>query len=946
MKPTSTKPGGIKPGATKPGAIKPGDGADRTMDVLHFERDSLGAIFAPKCVAVIGATEKEGAVGRTILWNLISNPFGGTVYPINKRHNQVLGIKAYANVARVPEPVDLAVIVTPAPTVPGIVKECVAAGVRSAIIISAGFREAGAAGVELERKISEYARGKMRLIGPNCLGVMRPATHLNATFASAMARPGSVGFISQSGALLTAVLDWSFRENVGFSACVSVGSMLDVDWGDLINYFGDDPHTHSIMIYMESIGDARSFISAAREVALTKPIIVIKAGRTAAAAKAAASHTGALAGSDDVLDAVFRRCGVLRVNSISDLFYMAEVLAKQPRPSGPRLTIVTNAGGPGVLATDTLIALGGELAELSAESIEALNQVLPPHWSHGNPIDILGDADPERYAQALAIAARDPNSDGLLVALTPQAMTDPTETARRLSAFAVTRGKPVLASWMGGKDVFAGEAILNQANIPTFGYPDTAARTFYLMYRYAYNLRGLYETPTLVEAATESMPDHAQVQKLILGVRKSGRTLLTEFESKQVLAAYRIPTVQTQIAASEDEAVECARAIGYPVVLKLHSQTLTHKTDVGGVQLNLADADAVRRAYRSIESGAKAAPQAPSPGTKNFLGVTVQPMIKLDGYELILGCSIDAQFGPVLLFGSGGQLVEVFRDRALSLPPLNTTLALRMMEQTTIFKALKGVRGRAPVDIAALARLLVQFSQLVVDQRWIKEIDINPLLAAAPTAGAEPGAGGLLALDARIVLHGPEVSEEQLPRLSIRPYPVKYASDWTSKNGLPVKIRPIRPEDEPLMVKFHTTLSEESVYMRYFHYIQYSQRIAHERLTRLCFIDYDREMALVVERKDPKTGENSILAIGRLSKLHQTAEAEFAILVSDVWQGHGFGVELLRRLVEIGRDEKLKRIVATILSENVPMQRVSRKVGFKLKRNGPEFEAEMDLVSS
>ncbi len=927
---------------------KPADGADRTLDVLHFERDALGAIFAPKSVAVIGATEKEGRVGRTVLWNLISNPFGGTVYPINKRHNHVLGIKAYADVASVPEPIDLAVIVTPAATVPGVVSECAAAGVKGAIIISAGFKEAGAAGVELERQIAERARGKLRLIGPNCLGVMRPVTHLNATFASAMARPGTVGFISQSGALLTAVLDWSFRENVGFSACVSVGSMLDVDWGDLINFLGDDPHTHSIMIYMEFIGDARSFISAAREVALTKPIIVIKAGRTAAAARAAASHTGALAGSDDVLDAVFRRCGVLRVNSISDLFYMAEALAKQPRPAGPRLTIVTNAGGPGVLATDTLIALGGELAELSAPTMQALDKVLPPHWSHGNPIDILGDADPERYAQALEIAAKDPNSDGLLVVLTPQAMTDPTETARRLTAFAATRGKPVLASWMGGKDVVAGEAILNQANIPTFGYPDTAARMFTLMDRYAYNLRGLYETPTLVEAETEAAPDRARARQFILDARKSGRSLLTEFESKQMLAAYGIPTVPTRVAASEDEAVSCAAAIGYPVVLKLHSQTITHKTEVGGVQLNLADADAVRRAYRSIESGANAAREPAVRGGKHFLGVSVQPMIKLDGYELIVGSSIDAQFGPVLLFGAGGQLVEVFRDRALSLPPLNTTLARRLMEQTTIYKALKGVRGRASVDLDALARLLVRFSQLVVEQPWIKEIDINPLLAApspatSPAGAGEPGERGIIALDARIVLHPPDLREDQLPRLSIRPYPAQYASAWTSKTGMPVTIRPIRPEDEPLMVKFHSTLSEESVYMRYFHYIQYNRRVAHERLTRLCFIDYDREMALVVERKEPGTGERAILAIGRLSKVHQTAEAEFAILVSDAYQGHGFGGELLRRLVQIGRDEKLGRIVATILAENVAMQRVSRKVGFELKRVESEFHAELDL---
>lgn len=935
----------------KSAPAKPINVPDRVLDVLHFGRDSLRAIFAPRSVAVIGATEKEGSVGRTVLWNLISNPFGGTVYPINAQHSQVLGIKAYPNVATVPEPIDLAIIITPAPTVPGIVSECVAAGVKSAIIISAGFKEAGAAGVELERQIAESARGKLRLIGPNCLGVMRPITHLNATFASAMARPGTVGFISQSGALLTAVLDWSFRENVGFSACVSVGSMLDVGWGDLINYLGDDPHTRSIMIYMESIGDARSFISAAREVALTKPIIVIKAGRTAAAAKAAASHTGALAGSDDVLDAVFRRCGVLRVGAISDLFYMAEVLAKQPRPSGPRLTIVTNAGGPGVLATDTLIALGGELAELSEPTMQALNKVLPPHWSHGNPIDILGDADPERYAQVLEIASKDPNSDGLLVALTPQAMTDPTETARRLTAFAVTRGKPVLASWMGGKDVIAGEAILNQANIPTFGYPDTAARTFTLMYRYAYNLRGLYETPTLAEAEMEAAPDRAQAQQLILDARKAGRTLLTEFESKQLLAAYGIPTVQMRVAASENDAVQCADAIGYPVVLKLHSQTITHKTEVGGVQLNLSDADAVRRAYRAIESGAKAVREPHLSGGKHFLGVTVQPMIKLDGYELIVGSSIDAQFGPVLLFGGGGQLVEVFGDRALALPPLNSTLARRMMEQTKIHKALKGVRGRLPVDLGALAQLLVRFSLLVVEQRWIKEIDINPLLAgpcpnSSSPGGGEPRGGTIIALDARIVLHEPGLEEDQLPKLAIRPYPTQYASEWTAKDGMRVTIRPIRPEDEPLIVKFHATLSEESVYMRYFHVIGYSQRVAHQRLIRICFIDYDREMVLVVDRKDPQSGEHSILAVGRLNKMHMAPEAEFAILVSDAYQRHGFGGELLRRLVQIGRDEKLQRITANILNGNVGMQRIASNAGFELKLAGSELSAEMDLTKS
>ncbi|MBI4785925.1 MAG: acetate--CoA ligase family protein, partial [Chloroflexi bacterium] len=708
---------------------------DPSHDLLHYEPRPLDAIFAPKNVAVIGATEKAGSVGRTVLWNLISNPFGGTVFPINPNRPGVLGIKAYPNIAAVPDKVDLAVVVTPAPTVPRLIGECVDAGVKGAIVISAGFKEIGEEGAQLEQQMLEQARrGNMRIIGPNCLGVMSTVTGLNATFAAAMAHAGSVGFITQSGALATAVLDWSFRENVGFSAFVSIGSMLDVGWGDLIYYLGDDPHTESIVIYMESIGDARSFLSAAREVALAKPIIVIKPGRTEGAARAAASHTGSLTGSDEVLEAAFRRSGVLRVGSIADLFYMAEVLAKQPRPQGPRLTIVTNAGGPGVIATDALITDKGELTELSAPTLDALNQVLPPQWSHNNPIDVLGDASPERYAQALEIAAQDPNGDGLLVILTPQAMTDPTETAERIRKYAQSTGKPILASWMGGADVEAGEAILNRAHIPTFGYPDTAARVFDYMWRYTYNLRGIYETPILPESAAEGAPDRARAEDIIGKVRESGRTILTEFESKELLAAYGIPTVETRVARSEDEAIAAAGEIGYPVVLKLYSETITHKTDVGGVQLNLHDEADVRRAYRAIQDSVGQIANLPHA----FLGVTVQPMVKLDGYELIVGSSIDPQFGPVLLFGSGGQLVEVFKDRALALPPLNTTLARRMMEQTIIFKALKGVRGRPPVDLAALEQLLVRFSQLVVEQRWIKEIDINPLLATPTPALPRP----------------------------------------------------------------------------------------------------------------------------------------------------------------------------------------------------------------
>jgi acetyltransferase len=923
-------------------ASKPQPAHDRAHDVLRSEGHPLDAIFTPRTVAVIGATERTGSIGRSVLWSLVSSPFGGTVYPVSDKRPSVLGIKAYRRIEEVPEFIDLAVVVTPAVTVPSVIGECVEAGVRGAIVISAGFKEHGEAGKELERQILEEIRGtQMRVIGPNCLGVMNPLTGLNATFAAHIARPGNVAFISQSGALCTAILDWCQREMVGFSAFVSVGSMLDVGWGDLIDYLGNDPRTQSIVMYMESVGDARSFISAAREVSLNKPIIVIKAGRTDAAAKAAASHTGTLTGSDEVLEAAFRRCGVLRVSTIADLFYMAEVLAKQPRPKGPRLAIVTNAGGPGVLAADALIAHGGQLAELSQASMDALNQMLPPHWSHNNPIDVLGDALPERYAKALQIAASDPNVDGLLAITCPQGMAEPTQTAEQLKPFANSTGKPVLASWMGGAEVAAGIDILNRAGIPTFPFPDTAARLFNYMWRYSYNLRGLYETPELRRSPLSAgSPDDSrleaglqgesgQARKLVQDARTAGRTLLTELESKRLLQLYGIPTVATELALTPDEAVGCAARMGYPVVLKLHSQTVTHKTDVGGVRLNLSGADAVREAFAAIQASVRE-----KAGVGHFLGVTVQPMIALDGYELIVGSSVDPQFGPVLLFGAGGQLVEVFRDRALALPPLTTTLARRMMEQTRILQALQGVRGRKPVDLEALEDLLVRFSQLIVEQPWIKEVDINPLLASPER---------LLALDARVVLHGPEIKDDELPRTAIRPYPSQYVQKWTMKNGESAVIRPIRPEDEPLLIGFHKALSERTVYLRYFQPLKLSQRVSHERLTRICFQDYDRELALVVEHRD-KTGAAEIIAVGRLSKLHARDEAELAVLVHDGFQRLGIGTELYRRLIAVARDEKLKRVVCTILAENREMRAICQKLGFTFHVDPEDGAVQAELL--
>ncbi|MGP6159427.1 MAG: bifunctional acetate--CoA ligase family protein/GNAT family N-acetyltransferase [Vulcanimicrobiaceae bacterium] len=909
----------------------------RSIPVLEDSPFGMGLVstpvdvfFKPSSVAVIGATERQASAGRTLLVNLLNSTLGGTVYPVNPKYEKVLGLTSFATIEAVPGRVDLALIATPEQTVPDVISACVRKGVRGAIVFSSGFKESGPAGTVLALEVLRRAReGRLRVLGPNSLGVIRPAGGFNASLASAVARPGTVGFASQSGALCTSILDWSLAQQFGFSAFISMGAMVDVGWGDVVYYLGDDSRTKSILLYVESVGDARSFLSAAREVALIKPIILIKAGRTSAAAKAAASHTGSITGSDDVLDAAFERSGLLRVDSIEELFSMAAVLAKQPRPAGRRLAIVTNAGGPGVLATDALVEGGGETAALGEPTLAALDALLPPHWSHSDPIDMLGNATAERYAKTIEIVAADPNNDGLLVTYAPQGLTTAAEVAERVAKLGKLRGKPLLASWMGGSDVEAGVEILERAGIPTFAYPDDAARIFNLMWRYDDNLRALMETPSL--AADEAAPNRAIARALISVVLAQGRTQLTEAESKLLLAAYDISTVPGRVASSADAAVAAAESLGYPVAVKVHSAAIRHKTDVGGVLLRIGDAQGVRRAFERIaaEVTIKVGPDA-------FGGVTVQPMIDAeDGYELIVGSSVDPQFGPVLLFGHGGQLVEVYCDRALGLPPLTETLARRMIEKTRISKALAGVRGRRPIDLGALARCLVRFSELIVDLPRIAEIDINPLLATPER---------VLALDAHVILHSADIPEEALPRTTIRPYPSQYEGSWIAQDGTELAIRPLRPEDEPLMRPFHAGLSEQSVYQRYTHAVPLADRIAHEKLARVCFIDYAHEMALVALRTD-SMGEQ-IVGIGRLIMEHERNEAEFALVISDSFQGKGLGSELLRRLVEIGRRERVGRIVGYILARNQSMLDVCKRLGFhhKYEFGDPMVASIIDLV--
>ncbi|MFL6386811.1 MAG: GNAT family N-acetyltransferase [Terriglobales bacterium] len=870
----------------------------------------LAPIFHPRTVAVIGATEKPASVGRTILRNLMEQPSGATIYPINPHRPNVLGIRCYPNVASIGEQIDLAIVVTPAATVPEVLQECVAAGVRSAIVISAGFAELGADGRALEEKIRQVlASGHLRLIGPNCVGVMNPRTGLNATFAQSNALPGNIAFLSQSGALCTAVLDWSRRENVGFSGVVSVGSMLDVSWGDLIYHYGDDAYTSSILIYMESIRDARSFLSAAREVSLRKPIIVIKPGRTEAARKAAASHTGSMTGSDEVFEAAFRRAGILRVASIGELFDMAEVLSKQPRPHGPRLAIVTNAGGGGVLAVDALLASGGQLATLSDETKDALNKLLPAAWSHANPVDTLGDCLPEMYAKALQAVADDPNCDAVLSILAPQGMTEPEQAAGLVRKAAETIKKPLIASWMGGSRMQLAANVLNEARIPTFEYPDAAARSFAYMWRYTSYLQALYETPVFAGDLPKDGP--RRVAEIIARAVAKNRTVLTEHESKKVLAAYDLPVTLSKLALSADEAVVAAELIGYPVVLKLNSETVTHKSDRGGVHLNLADASAVRVAFEQIQSIFG--------GDGSFQGVTVQPMVSTSGYELILGSSTDPQFGPVLVFGLGGQLVEVLRDNAHALPPLTTTLARRMMENTRISQALKGVRGRKPVDLEKLEELLVRFSELVVENPRIADIEINPLLVSEQ---------GFIALDARVILHPATIGDAELPRPAIRPYPSQYISNWHTQDGTCFTLRPIRPDDEPLMVDFHHQLSETSVYMRFFLPLKLDFRVSHERLFTKCFIDYEREIGLVAEYTDEE-GARRIAGIARLIRKHSDNSAEVAFLIADKFQNRGLGTHMLDTTIQIARKEGIATLEGATLSDNFNMKDMFIKAGFR-----------------
>lgn len=871
----------------------------------------LDSIFNPKVIAVIGASDKRGSVGYALMDNLINSKYAGTVHPVNVKRSHVHGVRAYKSVMDVPDKPDLAIIATPAATVPQVVMECGQAGVSGIVIISAGFQEIGQAGEKMtEQIILTVKKYQMRIIGPNCLGFMRPDLHLNASFASKMALTGNIAFISQSGALCTAILDWSLKNNVGFKHFVSIGSMADVSFHDLIDYFGQDQDVRSILIYMESLNDARKFMSAARAFARTKPIIVLKAGRTSEGAQAAKSHTGSLTGNDAIFDAAFKRAGIIRVDTIVSLFHTAKSLAMQPHPRGNRMAIITNAGGPGIIATDALVKDGGEIAKLDKTTIDELNSFLPVNWSKNNPVDILGDANFERYAKSLEAVAKDDNADAILVILTPQYMTDPAAVARELVALKLKTEKTILAAWMGGYDVAEGRAILEKGNIPVYRQPEDAVRCFSYIFNYSKNLKALYETPATIPHAFN--PKTAANRKLIGKVIADKRAMLTEAEAKELLKNYDIEVVRNAAAKNASEAGVSAAKLGFPVVMKILSSDILHKTDIGGVRLGINSQEEAKKAFGEIIAQVKK--QAP---LAKIDGVLIEPMIK-KRYELLIGCKKDPIFGPAIVFGMGGVAVEVFQDTQIALPPLNMALSLNLIKETKIYKLLKGYRNIPGIDIRSIQYLLYKFAYLVADFPEIKELDINPF--------AVDEAGGVV-LDAKVVLDNKALSKNFKPysHLVISPYPKEYTYAFRLKNNKKVIIRPIRPEDEPMEAEMFATFSQETMRHRFFQDIK---EISHELLTRYTQIDYDREIALIAELTVGK--KKKMIGVARLVSDPLSAIGEFAIVVGDPWHFRGLGNRFTDLILEIAKQRGIKKVYAKYLKSNLPMENIFVKRAFNI----------------
>ncbi|MDT3707861.1 MAG: bifunctional acetate--CoA ligase family protein/GNAT family N-acetyltransferase [Thiobacillus sp.] len=870
----------------------------------------LRPLFNACSVAVFGASEREDSVAGTLFRNLRHAGYEGEVYPVNPKHQTVYGERCYASASELPAIPELALIATPAATVAQIMEECGQRGIRHAIVLSAGFRETGPAGAALEDALKTVAKKHgIRFIGPNCLGIQRPAIGLNATFSQGTTQPGDLALVSQSGAICTAMLDWAETNGIGFSSVVSTGASADLDFGEILDYLAYDVKTRGILLYIEGIRDARRFMSALRATARLKPVVLVKVGRHEAGSKAVASHTGALVGSDAVFDALVRRAGVVRVNTILQLFASARALSTHIQPSGNRLAIVTNGGGPGVMATDLAVDMGVRMAELSPETITALDGVLPANWSHANPLDIIGDAAAGRYRAALDACLGDPNVDGVLVMLTPQAMTRPTEVAEAVVEVAKTSHKPVLTCWMGEAQVHAGRRLFKQAGIPYFTTPEPAVEVFSFLSAFYENQRQLMQTPGPLSHQTE--PDVEGARLIIESALAHGRHLLSEVESKAVLSAFRIPIAPAHIARSPMEAMLMAQQMGFPVVMKINSPDITHKSDVNGVRLGLSSGQAVRAAFGEMLADIKRLrPDA------TLDGIVIEPMVtRPHAREVLLGMTSDAVLGPVIVFGAGGVDVEAFQDRAVTLPPLNRYLARDLIRRTRVATLLGPFRNRPPVDMDALENVLLRLSEMVCELPWLAELDINPLLVDEH---------GALALDARIVIAPRIPSADRYGHMAIHPYPTHLVTHWQLPDGHDVLIRPIRPEDAELTQGFVKSLSEES---RYFRFMDAVSELSPAALARLTQIDYTREMALLALTE--ADGREVELGVARYAINPDGDSCEFALVVNDAWQKQGIGHKLMDVLMDVARGQGLKRMEGEVLKTNQPMLKLVGALGFR-----------------
>ena len=872
----------------------------------------LSTLFSPKSVAVFGASDRPDSVGQIVFQNMLGSGFEGALYPINSKHSEVQGRRSYASIADIGEPVELVVIATPPQTVPGIIENCGIHGVKAAVIITAGFGEAGHEGELLEKELLETARRYgIRLIGPNCLGIMRPSIGLNATFNNGGANVGNIAFVSQSGALCTAILDWAQSNDVGFSSVVSMGSSTDVDFGEILDYLVSDANTHSILMYIEGIRNARRFMSALRAAARIKPVILVKVGRHAAGSKAAMSHTASLVGADDVFDAAVSRAGVVRVQTITQLFTAAKALSCGFRPVGNRLAIVTNGGGPGVMAADRAADLGLTMATLSDATIEDLNQHLPPNWSHGNPVDIIGDAKADRYSHAVKMCLEDENVDGVLAILTPQAMTKPLESAQALIELSNTHSKPLLTCWMGETQVAAARDAFAKAHKPHFRTPEPAVEVFSHLSAYYRNQKLLMQVPGPLSHHIE--PDVESARLIIEGTLQEHRKVLSEMESKALLSAFNIPVAKTMVAHSPNEALLIAQQLGFPVAMKVNSPDITHKSDAGGVLLNLNNAQEVRAAYQHILDNV----QHNRPNVR-IDGISIEPMIvKPNGRELMIGVTSDAVFGPVITFGAGGTAVEIMGDRAVALPPLNNFLIKELIQDTRIAKMLGAFRNMAPANMAALEDVLLRVSEMVCELPLLKEMDINPLILDE---------NGALAADARVVVEYRQPSADRYAHMAIHPYPTQLVSHWQLADGADITIRPIRPEDAELVQKFVHELSEES---KYFRFMSIVHELTETMLVRFTQIDYSREMALIAVTL--VQDEEIEIGVARYAINPDGDSCEFALVIADSMQGKGLGQKLMVALMEAARSKGLSVIEGEVLASNLKMLKLMARLGFTVK---------------